>query len=211
MTDDPVAKSIALGQRAISVNATNPVSLPTWPTTKRATPNAFLRSALFSAIQSKDRVDMKGVILASQAGISIEYTGEQLNQEDLILWETLVHLAKSSPLGDECSFSSYEILTAMKMDTGGSNHAVLEKGITRLIACAVKISLDGIRAYSTSLIMSSATDKSTDRYLIHLDRSLIKLYAQSTWIDAETRIKLRKNHSPSLCMVIIVVIKLLIL
>jgi len=105
----------------------------------------------------------------------------------------LVDLAKSSPLGDVCEFSAYEILKAMNMDTGGSSHVTLEQSVTRLIACAVKISLDGIRAYSSSLIISSATDNSTNRYLIKLDRSLIKLYAQSTWIDIETRVKLRRK------------------
>lgn len=64
------------------------ILLPECHDEKRGTPNGFLRSALFSAIQSKDRVWLKDAILASQDGVSVRFTGEQLNQEDLTLWET---------------------------------------------------------------------------------------------------------------------------
>ena len=75
------------------------VQLPLWPEPKRGAPNSFIRSALFAAIQSKDRQYMKETLLASQDGIVIKYTGEQLNQADLDVWETIVHLAREQPLG----------------------------------------------------------------------------------------------------------------
>ena len=37
--------------------------------------------------------------MASQDGITIKYTGEQLNQSDLDVWETIVNLARDQPLG----------------------------------------------------------------------------------------------------------------
>ena len=70
------------------------VQLPLWPEPKRGAPNSFIRSALFAAIQSKDRQFLKEAVLASQDGITIKYTGEQLNQSDLDVWETIVHLAR---------------------------------------------------------------------------------------------------------------------
>ena len=42
-------------------------------------PNSFLRSALFSAIQSKDREYLEGATLFSQQGITVKFTGRQLN------------------------------------------------------------------------------------------------------------------------------------
>src|ERR1051325_9017610 len=80
------------------------VQLPLWPEPKRGAPNSFIRSALFAAIQGKDRQFMKEAVLASQDGIVIKYTGEQLNQADLDVWETIVHLAREQPLGTFCSF-----------------------------------------------------------------------------------------------------------
>ncbi|NMQ30028.1 hypothetical protein E4Q23_21080, partial [Candidatus Accumulibacter phosphatis] len=92
------------------------IQLPLWPEPKRGTPNSFIRSALFSAIQSKDRQFIDGKTLDSQAGITIKYTGQQLNQEDLTLWETLVHLAKGHPLGNVCSFTAHGLLKAMCLE-----------------------------------------------------------------------------------------------
>ncbi len=46
------------------------VQLPLWPEPKRGAPNSFIRSALFAAIQGKDRQFIKEAVLASQDGIT---------------------------------------------------------------------------------------------------------------------------------------------
>src|SRR5687768_14299570 len=96
--------------------------LPIWFDNKRGTPNSFIRSALFSAVQSKDREYMQGKVLFSQEGITVKYTGQQLNQEDLTLWETLVDMAKTQPLGHICTFTAYGILKKQGIGTGGDQH-----------------------------------------------------------------------------------------
>jgi len=169
------------------------LKLPDWPDTKRGTPNSFLRSALFSAIQSKDRVFLKNAVLASQEGFTVKFTGEQLNQEDLTLWETLVHLAKDQPLGNICEFTAYGILQSMGLGDGGIERDRLHIGIIRLGACMVEISHNGSRTYFSSLIDSGAKDELTSHYTIQLNRQLIKLYGQNTWVDWEQRLQLRKK------------------
>ena len=193
MTDDPVAKSIALGQRAIAKDATKPVTLPVWPTTKRATPNAFLRSALFSAIQSKDRVWMDRAVLGSQDGITVKFTGKQLNQEDLTLWETLVHLAKVQPLGNICEFTTYDILKTMGHGDSGKERDILHEGIIRLTGGVVEILIGTQRTYFSTLIDHGVKNEETSRYTIQLSKSLIKLYAQNTWVDFEQRASLQRK------------------
>ncbi|WP_231941692.1 hypothetical protein [Burkholderia sp. PAMC 28687] len=42
---------------------------------------------------------MKEATLASQKGIVVKFTGEQLNQDDLSVWETLAHLSRQQPSG----------------------------------------------------------------------------------------------------------------
>ena len=169
------------------------LKLPNWPESKRGTPNSFLRSALFSAIQSKDRVFLYGVVLASQEGITVKFTGQQLNQEDLTLWETLVHLAKDEPLGNICNFTAYDILKTMGLGDGGIEREILHKGIIRLTGGVVEISLNGSRAYFSSLIDSGVKDEITGHYTIQLNRQLIKLYSQNTWLDWKQRAKLRRK------------------
>jgi len=172
------------------------LKLPDWPESKRGTPNSFLRSALFSATQGKDDKDrpyLYGEIMASQQGIAIKFTGKQLNQDDLTLWETLVHLAKNEPLGNICKFTAYSILKSMKLGVGGDERERLHRGIIRLNACSVEISHNGSRVYFSSLIDSGAKDELTSHYTIQLNRQLIKLYSQSTWMDWEQRLQLRRK------------------
>jgi TrfA protein len=170
------------------------IQLPLWPEGKRGTPNSFIRSALFAAIQSKDRVYLQGVILASHKKITIKFTGLQLNQEDLTLWETLVHLARSHPLGNLCSFSGHEILKALKLSTGGEQHKRLHTAITRLNACSVEITHDG-KTYFGSLIEGGIKDEITSHYTIELNQKLIRLFGESQWtaIDWQQRLQLRRK------------------
>jgi len=174
-------------------SAAKEVKLPGWPDNKRGTPNSFLRSALFSAVQSKDRADLKGAVMASQGGITIKYTGEQLNQEDLTLWETMVHLCKESPLGNICQFTAYEILKALQLGTRADDYERLHIGIVRLIACAVEIE-QGRKKYIGSLLIDAALESEPEiRYRVQLNRSLIRLYVENTWVDFGQRLQLRSK------------------
>lgn len=170
------------------------ILLPECLDAKRGTPNGFLRSALFSAIQSKDRVWLKDAILASQDGVSVRFTGEQLNQEDLTLWETLVHLSKEKPLGYVCEFTAYQILKSLQINTGKAEYDRLEKSIDRLTACQVKITFNG-KTFSRSLIIGYEKLEVTSHYRLELSRDLIKLFGKSDWtaIDWDQRITLRKK------------------
>jgi hypothetical protein len=170
------------------------IQLPFWPEPKRGTPNSLIRSALFSAIQSKDRQYLDQKVLYSQQGITVKYTGKQLNQEDLSLWETLVHIARESPLGNECNFTAYGILKTLGVAKGGEQHKTLHDGIIRLTACAVEITHEGKR-YFGSLIESGAKDEITSHYTIKLNRQLIRLYSESSWtaIDWKQRLQIKRK------------------
>ncbi len=171
------------------------VQLPLWGEEKRGTPNSFLRSSLFAAIQGKDRYFTKKEVLYAQQGISVEYTGERLNQEDLTLWETLVHLARESPLENECFFTAHGILKAMKLNTGGDEHKRLDEGITRLIACAVKVRM-GDSGFTGNLVENSREKNGNNKhYYLRLNRELICLYGDTryTAIDWGQRLELRRK------------------
>lgn len=170
------------------------IQLPLWPEKKRGTPNAFIRSALFPAIQGQHRQYLEETELFSQQGITVKFTGKQLNQEDLTLWETLVHLARNQPLGDECTFTAYGILKAMGLPKGGAQHKRLHSGIIRLMACAVSVTHEG-KTYIGSLIEDGAKDEISKIYNIKLNRKMINLYGETqyTSIDWEQRLSLRRK------------------
>lgn len=192
---DKLSKQLESLRRTVAERASAEIiQLPLWPEPKRGTPNSFIRSALFSAIQSKNRVFLKGAELFSQQGITVKFTGEQLNQEDLTLWEALVHLAKEHPLGNVCNFTAHGILKAMHLNTGGTEHRRLHESITRLIACAVEITHEG-RTYTGTMIEGSSKEDLTSHYAIRLNRDLIRLYGESQWtaIDWKQRLSLRRK------------------
>ena len=168
------------------------VQLPLWPEPKRGAPNSFIRSALFAAIQSKDRQYMKEALLASQDGIVIKYTGEQLNQSDLDVWETIVHLAREQPLGTFCSFTAHGLLKALGLPTGNSQHKQLHSTIIRLTACAVEVTHEG-KTYFGPLIKSGAKDDLTRHYGVELNKGIIRLFGENQWtaLDWQQRQDLR--------------------
>ena len=179
-------------EKARQREAAMPIQLPLWPEPKRGTPNSFIRSALFAAIQSKDRVFLKEATLASQRGISVKFTGEQLNQEDLSVWETLAHLARQHPLGCMCEFTAHGLLKSLGQHTGQSQHKQLHSTIIRLTACAVEITHEG-KTYFGPLVKSGLKDELTSHYRIELNRELIRLFGDNQWtaLDWQQRQQLR--------------------
>lgn len=170
------------------------VQLPLWPEPKRGAPNSFIRSALFAAIQGKDRQFMRQAVLASQDGITIRYTGEQLNQTDLDVWETIVHLAREQPLGTFCSFTAHSLLKALGLSTGNSQHKQLHSTILRLTACALEVTHDG-KTYFGPLIKAGAKDELTRHYGIELNKGIIRLFGENQWtaLDWQQRQALRRQ------------------
>ena len=168
------------------------VQLPLWPEPKRGAPNSFIRSALFAAIQSKDRKFMKEAVLASQDGLTIKFTGEQLNQTDLDVWETIVHLAREQPLGTVASFTAHSLLKALGIPTGNSQHKQLHSTLLRLTACAVEVTHE-CKTYFGPLIKSGAKDEVTRHYAVELNKGIIKLFGENQWtaLDWQQRQQLR--------------------
>jgi hypothetical protein len=115
-----------------------------------------------------------------------------LNQEDLTLWETLVHLAKENPLGYVCDFTAYEIIKALSLPDNGESYARLDRGVKRLVTCTVTIS-QGRGRFIGHLIEYAAIDEKTRHYKVDLGRKLTKLYGESTWVDSDQRLQLRRK------------------
>ena len=168
------------------------VQLPFWPEPARGTPNSFLRSALFAAIQGKGRRQMKREILASVSGVVVRFTGLQLDQSDFEVWEQAIHFARQHPLGNTCHFTGYSFLRALGHTTGANDYKWLDDAIDRLIACAVIIETKE-KTFTGSLLSSCVRDKATRRYKLTLDPDTMKLYGWNDWtaVDWDQRAELR--------------------
>src|SRR5271170_1123622 len=106
--------------------------------------NVIARSALFAAIKSKDRRKMHKEIVASQEGIEISFTGEQLNQDDHDNFMQLVKLASGRPLGQTVIVPANAILRTLGRSTGKSQHDQLRADMDRLVSGTVTIKANGL-------------------------------------------------------------------
>jgi TrfA protein len=167
------------------------IQLPLWPEPVRGMPNPALRSALFSAIQSKDRRFINYEKIAAVSGVEIRFKGEQLNQEDFEVCAQVFHLARLHPLGDICHTAAHGFLKALGRHTGNSEHQQLHQSLLRLQAHSIEIKA-GRYTYFGSLIMEGIKDEITRHYRITVNPKLAPLFFNGwTALDAEQRQKLR--------------------
>jgi hypothetical protein len=164
------------------------VRLPLWPEATRGVPNVALRSALFGAIKKGARPYLEMAEIHAQDGITIRYTGTRLDQGDLDVWETVLHLTREQALGETCRVTAYQLLKALgKSDTGG-NREVLHKRLSRLKATALEVEFTRF-SYMGSLIDEVAKETSSREYVIRLNPKLRVLFEdeQFTQLDWTVR------------------------
>lgn len=156
--------------------------LPLWPEPTRGTPNAWLRGALFAAIQGKERRALKRELLATVEGVQIRFTGWQLDQSDMAVWETIVHLSRLQPLGERVEFTAHAILKALGRGTGKSQHEWLKESVARLYSGGVEITA-GHTYFGT--LLKGARDEVTGRYSVELEPKLLSMYQPGCWTQIE--------------------------
>ncbi len=157
-----------------------PFQLPLWPEPQRASPNAFLRSALFPAIQGKNRRYVKNELIATQQGYEIRFLGQQLDQSDFDIWLQAAHLARCSPLGTECRFTGRGFLKAIGRTGGGANLDWLKTRLAVLQSSTIEIKT-GSKWVRLNLLIRSSGDDETTTIILKFDPLLIKLFAADSW------------------------------
>ena len=125
-------------------------------------------------------------------GIEIRFTGWQLNQSDLDVWEQVLHLARTQALGTRCYFTAHGFLKALGRSTGKRDHEWLKSVFSRLSATDVQIRHKG-RTYFGSLIEGGIRDEDTGRYVVEINPKLAAFYGRTQWtqLDWEQRQQLR--------------------
>jgi TrfA protein len=159
-------------------NSTNIVQLPLWPELTRGVPNGVLRSALFGVIKKGARRYMERERISAIEGIEIRYTGARLDQGDLDVWETVLHIARLQNLGNECRVTAYHILKILgKTDTGVD----------------VQIKNYG---YEGTLIEEVYRDKENREYVIKINKKLRALFEKDQWTAIDWAVRHELNGQP---------------
>jgi hypothetical protein len=194
LTDTAFQQRIAqLGQQGSTrLKDSKVYQLPLWPEPARGIPNPVLRGALFAAVQGKNRAVFQRELLACQKGLQIRFTGIQLDQSDLDVWEQALHLARHHPLGSRCEFSVYGFLKALGRKTGKSEHEWLKNAFARLMGCGVELTNQQERKTYGGSLLEFLRDDESGRYVVIFNPKILTLYEGGwTAIDWQARQLLR--------------------
>ncbi|MGB3209288.1 MAG: hypothetical protein WBB19_01140 [Desulforhopalus sp.] len=162
------------------------VELPSCAQAKHIGPNVCFQSALFGMVGRGKRKFLNGQKIVSFRGLTISYTGEQLDQGDLDVFIHAVHLTaleKENRRPDGLvQFTVRSFLSAIGRKPGKSGQQWLLNSIRRLSASNVEIRFDGSQPYSTysvyggSLINDYFYDPRLQRYYLRVNCNLGALF-----------------------------------
>lgn len=173
----------------------NAIRLPAWPEVVRGVPNGVLRSALFGAIKKGPRRYLEREEIHSLDGIRIVYTGARLDQGDLDLWQTVLHLVRLLPLGEEFRITAYQLLKLLGKTDTGKNREILDRRLSRMKATGVDIYI-GRYGYEGSLIDEVYRDKDTQEYVIRLNPKLRALFEKDLWTMVDWAVRMDLSGQP---------------
>lgn len=131
-----------------------PKYLPDWHEEQRAMPNEIFRSALFNCRnRNQPRTYMKDVEIAMIGDGQVIYRGEELRQDDELVWLHLMHLVKRLPLGECVEFTPYAFVKALCWPVKGQSYERLRTSLSRMQATAIRIQSRRLGSFvSVSLI-----------------------------------------------------------
>jgi hypothetical protein len=161
-----------------------PLKFPDYPDNVKGIPNSILRSALFGAIKRGKRAYKENVEIVSTENYKIIFSGPQLDQADLDVWQHAVELTKTSPSQEKIFFSIKGFLKAIGRDTGKSQRDWLHKAFKRLSTSVVEIK-DGKRSYYGGMLHKGARDEESGEYVIEINKDILKLYGSNGWTGIE--------------------------
>ena len=170
--------------------------LPSCELSKIPVPNAFLRSALFTATaQSCKRKKLTNHIIATPDGITLKYTGDELGQDDKRLLHVLIDLARPNPLGTIVQTTSYSLLKKLNRSDNTFNYLWLHRSLDRLIVNKLEIKVNRF-FFKGSIISSIFGDSYADTLNIFFDPGFITLYGNNDWTAIDNAVVSSLARSP---------------
>lgn len=157
-----------------------PEMLPAVSEQKRAVPNAILRSSLFGVVGKGNRKYEENVLKATVQGLTIKFTGKQLDQADLDVYLECVRRCAKHPLGELVRFSIYDFLKSIGRSTGKSDHDWVKSCLTRLFVCGIELG-DGRFFYEGHLINEKYRDEKTGEFVIALNPKIAAFFSSEAW------------------------------
>ncbi|MBX9867099.1 MAG: hypothetical protein K2Y14_09290 [Burkholderiales bacterium] len=162
---------------------------------KRAIPNSFLRGALFGMVRKGRRSLVGDMPIFTMSQYDLTFTGYELDQNDLELWDTLIYLAKERNVNNELRITLYDLCQQMRLSYNQERSKKLEERALRLQLGQVKIQTNN-KTFAGSLINNVYIDKEGDgKLVIEYNKKLAPLFTEDfTYISADIRHLLGDNQ-----------------
>lgn len=174
--------------------------LPIWPEQTRGIPNALARSALFNVANMRkgERDYLKRHTVASLGGISIQYTGSELRQDDEDVFLQITHICRVQELGTEVRFTAFSMITELGWTRNSGSYKRLVDCLDRLKASSLSVTVDmpdGRVNYTGSLIRSfrwreASEDLPLRVWSILLEKEILALFQPSNYSRVDWKIRL---------------------
>lgn len=171
----PAADPADVTRKALPVKTDKIIPFPAFPTETRPVVNLLVRSALFAAIQGKDRRWLQREVIFSSGNTVISFTGEQLNQDDHDVLMQLAAYAGGRPAGEYIPLPVHSLLKDLGRGTSGKEYKQADTEIRRLKEGTVEVKA-GRFTYYGSLIDDAIKDDKTRAWAYRLNENLRPLY-----------------------------------
>lgn len=172
-------------------------SFPFWDDDNRGVPNPLIRGGLFGVGTSAKREFLPNMHISSLSNYEITYTGQDLQQDDLSVWMSLINLARSSPLSDKVRFTGYQLIRDLGWRMHSESYRRAQESIERLKVTGIKIATkDKTDGYSGSLIREyawvDADENGNTKWMVRFEPRVSVLFMNdtTTMLEWETRKKI---------------------
>jgi hypothetical protein len=180
--------------------------LPLWSDEHRGVPNPMIRSGLFGTKASNKRAYTKNETVTALSNFSILYTGEELLQDDLSVWMSLMNMARRQCIGDVIFFTGYELIKDLGWRMHSESYSRAKESIARLKANELKIQVkSGQAGYAGSLIReyswkAADPDGGKDKWMVRFEPAIAELFREDmvTYLEWEQRKKIGTRNTTAL-------------
>lgn len=163
---------------------------------KRAIPNCFLRGALFGMVRKGRRALVENQPIFTMSQYEVSFSGSEMDQNDLEIWDTLMYLAKNRNVDNELRITLYDLCQQMRLSPTQKTYERLVARVQRLQFGQVKINKDK-KQFGGSLINNYYIDTDGDgKLVIEYNKKLTPLFVDGdyTLISADIRHLLGDNQ-----------------
>jgi hypothetical protein len=163
---------------------------------RRAIPNCFLRGALFGMVRKGRRGLVENQPIFTMSQYKVSFSGSEMDQNDLELWDTLMYLAKNRQVDTELRITLYDLCQQMRLTDAKSNYERLTTRAKRLAFGKVSIKANN-KEYFGSLLDDVYIDNDGDgKLVIRYNKKLAPLFTDGdyTLISADIRHLLGDNQ-----------------